>query len=388
MKILENIQKFFKANPKKRTNKFLKTYSKQKKKKIFVKPETSFFRTKRKKKFYSFRVNFNLKDLSLKEYYEKYQKRNENNHNSYYFFVGGVLIVLSIYAFFFSDYFNLKHIIINPKDNVTNIDMASRAVEEYKFKSIFFVPKDKIVEKLKNYQNNIKTVRIDRLFPNTLRIDVVSHKSVFNVNIENRNYLLLRNGSLVPVKVNKKLAFLEIYYKDLSSKWILEYKKIFRNKYIEKIKYIQLTFLENILKTKIKKIRYYVLEREVHLILENNVILIFSINDDIKTQFENLLLFYVNNWKDFSIKEGKKSYKLYYLDLRIPKKVVYCTVKDAYKCKNNLKNIYDYEEKKVIKKAENKKFPLSNSLPKGERIAPKEEVKKKERKFPKIKLVE
>jgi hypothetical protein len=203
MKILENIQNFFKGNSKKRTNKFLKKYSKQKKKKIFVKPENSSFKTKRKKKFSSFRVNFNLKDLSLKEYYEKYQKRNETNHHSYYFFVGSVLVILSIYAFFFSDYFNVKHIIINPKDNVTNVDMASKAVEEYRFKSIFFVPKDKIVEKLKNYQNNIKTVRVDRLFPNTLRIDVTSHKSVFNVNIENRNYLLLRNGTLVPAKVDK-----------------------------------------------------------------------------------------------------------------------------------------------------------------------------------------
>ncbi len=371
MEILKKIKKKLKKFQK---NNFFKKSKRKKNNKIFIREKNNTFTAKRKKKFSNFRINFNLKDLSLKEYYEKYQKRNETNNYSYYFFVGIILIFLSIYAFFFSDYFNIKHIIINPKDEVSNVNMASKAVEEYRFKSIFFIPKDKIKEKLKNYQNNIKNIRIDRLFPNSLRIDIDSYESIFNVEIDNVNYLILKNGSFVPSKVDKNLPFLEIYYKDLSSKWILDYKKIFKNKYINLIKYAQITFLENILNTKIKKIQYYVLEKEVHLVLEKNTILIFSLNKNIKWQFENLLLFYLNYNKNFD--------NIYYMDLRIPKKVFYCELKDAYKCKKNLKKIYNYKEK-IIKtnKISNKKN--------WKKIEIKKEIKKeKKKKFPKIKILD
>gem|GEM_PF-917809 len=134
----------------------------------------------------------------------------------------------------------------------------------------------------------------------------------------------------------------------------MDYKIIFKESYIYLIKYLETAVLENIANVGIEKIRYFVLEREAHIVLKNNTILIFSLDDSMKEQLEKLVLFYLNNKKQFD--------NIFYIDLKFSKKIIFCPVAKQIECKKNLKDIYDFVEKKPKKiekenKVEKNKFP-------------------------------
>ncbi|MDR1945426.1 MAG: hypothetical protein LBQ59_05195 [Candidatus Peribacteria bacterium] len=47
--------------------------------------------------------------------------------------------------------------------------------------------------RLKNYQDNIQSVNLTLSLPDTIKIEVGSYKEVFNVVVNEKNYILLEN---------------------------------------------------------------------------------------------------------------------------------------------------------------------------------------------------
>jgi cell division septal protein FtsQ len=55
-----------------------------------------------------------------------------------------------------------------------------------------------LFNKFKNYQDNVKSIDSSIILPHTLRIEIESYKELFNVIINEKPYILLENGTLVP----------------------------------------------------------------------------------------------------------------------------------------------------------------------------------------------
>lgn len=265
------------------------------------------------------------------EYYLKFFKKN---YIPYYFIIS-IIIILVIIVVLFWPIFNIKYIEIIKKDNITNMNIAYKSVEDLRWEKIFNVHEVDIFSKLKNYQDNIKSVDMKIILPNTLKIEVESYKEIFNISLNNNNYILVENGTIIPSNHSKNLKFLNIIKKIDKNKFI-EYKQIFNPFFIEKINNITSKLEENVLNIKIKELDYYEVERELHVKIENDTIIIFSLDDDLDymSQIEKLVIF---NKEYSSIIDSK----IYYIDLRIKNKIFYCNSDMSYQCNENIKSIYN-----------------------------------------------
>jgi len=63
---------------------------------------------------------------------------------------------------------------------------------------MFNVHEIDIFNKFKSYQDNIKSINMKMILPNTIKIEAESYKEIFNINLNENNYILVENGTVVP----------------------------------------------------------------------------------------------------------------------------------------------------------------------------------------------
>jgi len=279
--------------------------------------QTSFIKKRKTIKF----NNINFKKLNL------FWK----NHFYNYLLILFILISLIIFFIFWST-FKIKFIEIIKQDNITNMSIAYNATDKYRNVSIFNIKENEILKRLKEYQQNIKKIDIRIKLPNTLKINISSYKWLFNTKINEKNYIITENGTLVPSNYSDSLKELVLVQKFDKNKFI-DYKKILDPTFINNIKLIVDSIKENIIKINISEIKYYITEREVHLKTDKKTILIFNLNSNIKEQIEKIAIL---NKEHININKNS----IVYIDLRVKNKVFYCTTEKEYQCYQNLKSIY------------------------------------------------
>ena len=253
-----------------------------------------------------------------------------------FIFIFFILIIIFIYN---SSFFKIKKIEILRQDPRTNISIAYMAIWDLKWKHIFKVDKNKLKEKLKNYQNNINYINISKFYPSTLRIKIWSYKEIYNTTINWKNYTILENWSVIPTNKQEE-NLLQLNILTNKQEKFVDYKQILKKKYLDKIRYIENKLNKNLLALQIKKIDYYVTAREVHFIFKNNLRIIFDISgnvENINNQIKKLIIFN---------KEYKNLNKtdIIYIDLRVKYKLYYCDTEEEYKCYQNLKRIYEIKK--------------------------------------------
>ncbi|MDD2907961.1 MAG: hypothetical protein PHH98_04940 [Candidatus Gracilibacteria bacterium] len=305
---LEYIKNKFKKNKTKRTSVILNTI------------DTGTFVKKRN----ALNIRFNFL-----EYINFFKK----NYIPYYFITIITIIVIIIFLIF-GPIFTVRYIEIIKKDNITNMNIAYKAVDDLRGEKLFKINELDIFNKFKNYQDNIKSINLTIELPKTLKIEAESYKEIFNIFINGNPYLLVENGTVIPSIHSKNLKTLNII-KEIDKNKFIEYKQIFNPFYIEKINTIISKLEENIINIKITDLYYYEVERELHIITENGNRLIFSLDDDINPmeQIEKLVIF---NKEHYSIIDKK----IPYIDLRIKKKIFYCEEEFTKQCDKNIKSIY------------------------------------------------
>ncbi|MDD3144864.1 MAG: hypothetical protein PHV23_02015 [Candidatus Gracilibacteria bacterium] len=274
------------------------------------------------------RNNFNVR-VDYLEYFRFFQK----NYIPYYL-IGGLSIIIITIFLVLGPIFTVKYIEIIKKDNITNMNIAYKAVEDLRGEKLYKINELDVFNKFKNYQDNIKSISLKIQLPNTIKIEAESYKEIFNVLINNNTYILVENGTVIPSPISKSLKNLNVIMKIDKNKFI-DYKQIFNPFYIEKINNIITKLEENIVNIKIVNLYYYENERELHIEIENGNRLIFSIDDDIDPmeQIEKLVIFN----KDYS---SIIDNKIVYIDLRIKKKIFYCEAVSSKQCNENIKSIY------------------------------------------------
>lgn len=315
---------------KKQIDKYLKKISSIKFKRNLKKEKSKLYMTESGEgNFVSRRNKFKFFKNKL-EFQNTFQEMK--NINTYYYVFWTFLLLSSMYVLFFSHYFSIKNIDIIRQDDIINIDLSYRSIESIRYKPILTEDKQKIKEYLMNHQPNIKDVYIRKILPDNIKIILSSYKSDFMFEKDGKNYLITENGVVVPTKPKQEL--IKINVKNLDNVWIIDYKQIFKDEYIAKIKDIITQIREKNSFVKINEINYYKKEAELHLTNKDGTVIIFDLTKEVKVQIEKLNIFY---------KEYLKKIKLWiiYIDLRVNEKIYYCSSENEFQCKVNLRNIYD-----------------------------------------------
>ena len=317
--MLKNILKYLQRTPKRKNSLDIK-----KRRKITLNNKI-FSKFKRRKNQLS--LNFNILN-KLKFLW--------NNAFNYYIVIC-LLIIVSILFIIFWPIFKIKIVNIIKKDDITNINIAYNSIESFRWKHILFIDKSEIIKKLTTYQQNIKNININIILPYTLKILVESYKWVFYTTLNNKNYLITENWTLIAlkndIKKNKNILKNIKIVTDIKNNHFLDYKKVFNENIITLIDNSIKKLEKNIINLQIKDIIYYDIEKELHIKLKNNTILIYSLNQEINNQIEKTAIFN----KDF-LQINKSD--IIYIDLRIKNKIFYCLKETETDCKSNIKRIY------------------------------------------------
>lgn len=315
---------------KKQIDKYLKKISsikfkrklKKEKSKLYITDSNdgSFVSKRNKFKFFKNKLEFQNTFQEIK------------NIHTYYYVFWTFLLLSSMYILFFSHYFSIKNIDIIRQDDIINIDLSYRSIENIRYKPILIEDKEKMRDNLINHQPNIKEIYIRKILPDNIKIIISSYPTHFFFEKDGKNYLITENGVVVWGKPKKDL--IKINVKDIDNIWILDYKKIFKDDYIARMKDIISKIQERNSFVQINEINYYKKEAELHITTKENTIIIFDLNKEINIQIEKLNVFY---------KEYIKKIKLWivYIDLRVNEKIYYCTKENEFQCNVNLKNIYN-----------------------------------------------
>jgi cell division septal protein FtsQ len=79
----------------------------------------------------------------------------------------------------FSHYFSIKNIDIIRQDDIINIDLSYKSIENIRYKPILFQDKEEIKSRLMTYQPNIKYIYIRKILPDNIKIILSSYKDSF-----------------------------------------------------------------------------------------------------------------------------------------------------------------------------------------------------------------
>ena len=265
-------------------------------------------------------------------------------------YIGILLIILSGYIVIFSSYFQISpsKVLIESIDEGIDINIAYRSIEDVYEENIFLFDESVVAANLKKYQNNIKKIQIDSLYPNGLKILIESYPVKYRTTISSRKnglWWLSENGVLIPYNREKlqELPAFEIIT-DIGEDELLDYKSIISETKLLAINKVIDLFRAEWSDIAIGKIRYLSRENELHISLENGGRILFALQD---FSIQNTQTDIYKNLKDeiITLRSYISSYRnvltdewLIYLDVRIPGKIFVCREKES--CNVNLKNIY------------------------------------------------
>ncbi len=295
---------------------------KKEKAKIYLKEKIKHFSLKNKnKRILSKQMSFNI----------AFSKQKQKIIYIFWFFVSLILWIF----FLFWPIFKIEKINILPQDPLVDVNIWYKSIDYLRWKSIFFIDRLKLEKSFSNYQENIKKIEVEINLPNIVNIKVNSFNPVFQASIKWKKYFITSNWTIIPWKATlwKDLQNIDIILWEKESLKIFDYKKSFDEKNIENIFGLIKSFTDNLPKIKISNIKYFVLEREIHINIESWNIIILSLDSDIKEQIKKLTIFNKNKF------DLEKKW-IIYTDLRIKNKIFLCKIDNEYQCVYNLKKIY------------------------------------------------
>ena len=294
--------------------------NKKQRNKLFIAPKKEKKRLHKRK-----RLSLHIPKFFLFSYIKK--------HLPYYY--GGVLFfsILILFLLFIGPFFRVKNIEIFRQENISNINIAYQAVENIRGKRLLLINGKEIAKSLREYQKNIKEVSIKRVLPDTLSITIDSYRWKYNINLNNKSFILTENGVLIPTNFSSELKELIIGTLEYKISGILDYKQIFKSDSMRKIIYLEKKLSDNLLFLSFEDIIYFPTEREVHIIFNTWKRIIFDLESNIDEQIKNLLILHT---EQFDLTKTD----LIYIDMRIKNKIFFCLKEEEYQCNKNLENIY------------------------------------------------
>lgn len=99
--------------------------------------------------------------------------------------IGLLLISLTAYIILFSPYFKISpnKVLIQPQTTGIDIGIAYRSIEGVYGENIFLLDEKKIAQEIKENLKNSENIRIDKLYPNGIKIMIKSLPVEFDTSI-------------------------------------------------------------------------------------------------------------------------------------------------------------------------------------------------------------
>lgn len=341
--------------PKKKKNTFQEQIRAEKQKKYLFRPEEEdiFVSPRNQKKNIFGKVTQKKPQNAYTNFFQKsFNKIARDGDLSH--IVGAIAVLLFSlvgYIVFFSPYFKISasKVLVEPLSDGVDTAIVQRSIEGLYGQSIFTLDEATTAKKIKDSLPNTEYIKIDRLFPNGAKILIRSMSIPFDATIygvENKRFGVSANGVLVPLSDIKNPNFtrhLQLISKDLQEELFFGYKKVISDRQIFTIGKIFELFEKQWTDLIIARANFFALENELHVTLESNTKIIFSLyNEENMTGTEvseNLLgqlvtlQTYIQNHRAKLI-DGS----VFYLDARIPGKIFACA--EEYNCYKNLVSVY------------------------------------------------
>lgn len=274
------------------------------------------------------------------------------NQQAYLKYIGIFLISASLYIILYSPYFLISpsKVLIEWLDEWIDISVAYRSIEDMYGQNIFFINEEEIANSLKKYQKNISLIRIDRLYPNNIKILISGYPIIFSVNmpsIANKYWGMTENGILIP-REEKTTALYPVIYIDesLNEDLSLDYKEIMKASEAQIMKKTLELFTNTWGHLPIESVIYLRQENEIHIVLKNKTRIFLTLQDFTKKTWEkwtyNYLRLQLISLKTFIENKNADIEKwiYYYIDARIPWKIFSC--QDKTICKKNMESVYPW----------------------------------------------
>jgi hypothetical protein len=93
--------------------------------------------------------------------------------------------------------------------------------------------------------------------------------------------MIVENGAVIPLTGNSELPYIILYLDSDDIPSIPDYKEVFDPRYIESIKFLKNSLIENIIELQIANLHYYVDERELIIELVSGGDIIFDLTGDL-----------------------------------------------------------------------------------------------------------
>lgn len=222
-----------------------------------------------------------------------------------------ILFVALSYLIFFSNYFEIKNIVIANKDfgNEAMAEEIKNSITNTLGKNILFIDTKEISNKIINFFPELETVSIGKDYPDTLSIEFSQYPLVANIINESnnirKNYIINSVGYTIKENLeNPSLPYIRIKSDEPVN---------IENPLIEKTKldYIlnTIVYFEDKFGMAIKEVEYKKIPREIHLLTERDFYIWLDMQREAEEQLKKL--------KKALVKLDIYKENLQYIDLRI-----------------------------------------------------------------------
>lgn len=221
------------------------------------------------------------------------------------------MIILSVYALFFSGYFKIADIVISNQtfSNETLAEKVKESIKNSLGKNIIFIETDDLSSKIISFFPELEKVNVKRNFPNTLTIEFSEYPLAANIiNLSSgikKSYIINSIGYVIKEDFeNPALPYIKIQSDEPIN---IDNPLIGANT----LKYIldTTTYFEDKFGMKIKEVNYKSIAREIHLLTEKDFYIWLDIQQPAEEQLKKL--------KKTLIKLDIYTENLEYIDLRI-----------------------------------------------------------------------
>lgn len=249
------------------------------------------------------------------------EKSDPAKRQSRQFLLALILIILSlaiaIYALFFSSLFKIKEVIVSNSSNITSLDQS---LVDQTFQSL--VGKNILLYTAHSIRNlgfssipRLKDVKVDILYPETIRVNVAEKPIVLALPGKNGFSLVNEDGIIVKSvpKLDTPLFQIYVMQEDNSNLDIFYLnQQLFTP---EQVLYfiVGKSLLEQKIGFTINQATWFPMAKEVHFQTDKGLSLWFDSQLTVDTQISKLVDIYGQIQKDLN--------KIKYIDLRIPEKV-------------------------------------------------------------------
>lgn len=231
-----------------------------------------------------------------------------------------ILLAGTTYVIFFSHFFDLKKWDVKEGGNFIEADEnLHQMIEKEKNKNLLFINEELIIRQIATSYPDVKTVRVKKIFPQKIRIEIEKYPLVANlinrVGEVKKKFLINSNGYITEENIeDPALPYIEIQTAEMLTLKTTAVKPEILDYLLKSISLFEEKFSMKVLDAK-----YLSREREVHLKTKKFFSVWIDLEKDLNKQLEKL--------KSVLVKLDIQHAPLEYIDLRISgtdnEKVIY-----------------------------------------------------------------